>query len=501
MKLALDLGPEWRDPRRPTLWMILIVVAALAFRVLFIAQPLPWLVSMMTADDFYYYAGTAHHIAAGHGSTIDGGLTEHNGYHPLFLWLLVPGFALGIGKSAMIPVALLILTAAWLVAMVLAYRVGRTLGADWGALVAPAVMGLNVELVKLSLSGFETALAVAGVLAVLLTCLERRAGWVVGLLLGLASLARLDNAMLALPVAVVMLQQRRWRDLVIAGAVSAVVVSPWVLWSWINFGSPLPLSGVVKAWFGRPEDLWQGLTVFARESVYRLAGFRWRDVLPADLALVVGTLIVASVVRRQHRHWWLLLYALGAPVAYAVLTGSHHLAQFTRYTTPAFCLVAVLFFSAPWRRPRILLALVLISVLWGNHQFVRWSLGIPHHAGFVGVAQREVPAILDEIAGPDDLVGCFDSGAVGYFANRPVVNLDGLVNREVVEMLAPPGGPGWPDRYRDYFRRKGITVMVGGLRFSWSRLFDDLEQWPVLHEPVPSVDGGEIVFLRVPDPE
>jgi hypothetical protein len=77
----------------------------------------------------------------------------------LFLWLLVPGFALGIGKSGMITVAMIILVAAWQVVILLAYRLGRCPGATRGALIAPAILGLNIEFVKVTLSGFEVSLA------------------------------------------------------------------------------------------------------------------------------------------------------------------------------------------------------------------------------------------------------------------------------------------------------------------------------------------------------
>lgn len=478
--------------------MLVIAAAALGLRLLFLSQPLAWFVSIMVADDFFYYAGTAYHMAHGAGSTIDGGLTQHNGYHPLFLWLLTPGFMVGLSKTTMILVAMSVLTAAWLAAMMLAYRIGCRLGNAWSALVAPAIMGLNVELAKLTLSGFETALATALVLATVLATLQHRPAWLVGLLLGLAGLARLDSGLVGVPLALFLIQQKRWRDLAVSGLVATLVVAPWSLWSLTNFGSPLPLSGVVKSWFGRPDDLWRGPVVYARETIYRLLGFQWREILPPELAIAAGTLLLAAVVRRGREAWWVVLYALGAPVVYAVLTGSHHLAQFTRYCTPAFCLTAVLFFANIRSRQQAVLALLVSSVLWANLRFMTWSLQTPPLPNYVGLSQREVPAVLEEIVGPNDLVGCFDSGAMSYFAARPIVNLDGLANAEVVRMLAAETGGSWTRRYLDYCHSKGITIIAGGTRYSWVNLFPDLESWTELHEPLAMSEGGEIVFLRVP---
>jgi hypothetical protein len=498
--LATLFGAEWRNPRHPDAWQIVLVAIALGLQVSLLSQPLDWFVSMISADDFFYYIGTAENIASGHGSSMDGGLTQHNGYHPLFLWLMVPGFMVGIDKVAMVPVALMILAVAWSVAIMMAYRIGRRLGGQWGALVAPAVMALNIELLRRSLSGFETSLVTMFLLATVLAVMERRSALVIGVLLGLASLARLDSVIMAVPIAAFMIGQRRWRDLVVAGAVSAVVVSPWVVWSWANFGTPLPLSGVLKSLHGRPEDYWQGLVVFARDSTYRLLGLAWRDLLPPELALAAGTLVVASVVRRVRATWWLLLYALGAPVFFAVMTGSRYEVQFIRYCTPALCLLAILFFARPYRRDWLVLVLMVISLTLASRGYLLWALRSPPRDSFVGLCMREVPGVLDAIAGPDDLVACFDSGAASYFARRPVVNLDGLVNAEVVALLQEEGGGSWTTRYREYFRRKGITIIIGGTRFSWVNIFPDLDQWPVLHEPLPIAGGGEIVFLGVPAP-
>jgi hypothetical protein len=492
-------GRKALDFRQPEAWLLLLCVLALGLRLLLLLQPLPWFVSMMMADDFFYYAQTAYNVAHGAGSTLDGGLTRHNGYQPLFLSLLVTGFLLGLGKTTMIPVAVSMLTIAWLAAMVLAYQIGRELGARWGALIAPAIMGFSSELVRASISGFETALVTALLLAVFLACLQRRPGWLIGLLLGLAGLARLDSGLAAVPVAVVLIQQKRWRDLFVTGTVAALVVAPWCTWSWLEFGSPLPLSGVVKSWFGRLGDLWQGPVVFARETIYRILGNR--RLLPPELALVAGALLIAGLVQRGRHLWWLLLYALGAPVVYAVLTGSRYLAQFMRYCVPAFCLLTILVFSCHHRRPRLVLGLLLASILWTEVHFLDWALDSPPLADYVGLSQQEVPAVLDEILDADDRVGCFDSGAISYFARQPVINLDGLANAEVVKMLSAKEGGTWATRYRKYLRDKGITVLIGGTGFSWVRLFSDLDTWSPLHEPLALREGGEIVFLRVPSPE
>lgn len=50
---------------------------------------IPWLLGHVNADDFYYYLVLARNIALGQGPTFDG-LEITNGFHPLYLLLLVP---------------------------------------------------------------------------------------------------------------------------------------------------------------------------------------------------------------------------------------------------------------------------------------------------------------------------------------------------------------------------------------------------------------------------
>src|SRR4051812_10146858 len=46
---------------------------------------------VLSADDSFYYFRTAQHIVAGDGSTFDG-INFTNGYHPLWMTLLLPIF-------------------------------------------------------------------------------------------------------------------------------------------------------------------------------------------------------------------------------------------------------------------------------------------------------------------------------------------------------------------------------------------------------------------------
>jgi hypothetical protein len=92
------IGPGWRDRRDPDFWFGVILLVAIAIRVSILVQPLDWLISGFINDDFFYYAGTAWNLAHGYGSSCDYGVTTHNGFHPLYMLLLLGAVSLGAGK-------------------------------------------------------------------------------------------------------------------------------------------------------------------------------------------------------------------------------------------------------------------------------------------------------------------------------------------------------------------------------------------------------------------
>jgi len=496
--LRVIAGAGWRNWREPDFWLLAILTGGLVFRFSFFLKPYEWLVSFFTTDDFYYYANTAYHIAMGNGSTFDGGITYHNGFHPLFLSLLVPLFLIGLSKVTVVYITMVLLTGASLAMVVLAYRLGRQMGGGWLALATPVALAVGIYFVRLSFRGFETPIATALVLATFLAVVTDRPGWQIGLWLGLAGLARIDNGFVAVPVALYLLSHHRWRILCETAGVALALMAPWLIWSQSRFGSVLPVSGIAKALHGELVHLWPGLAIFCREATYTVAGEGWSDKIPPEIASAVGVLCVAEVARQGRKTFWCTIYFLGLAAGYAILTNPYYLHQYVRYCVPAFTLLAVAFFAVSWRWQRFWLLLFTALVIGGNIGYVRMALRTPALANYVGVCHREVPSILARVVGEHDLVGCFDSGTLGYYSPLPVVNLDGLANAEVVRMLQSEEGDHWGVRYRRYFAMKGITVLVGGMAFSWKNYFPDLDTWEVLHDPVPSTSGGDVVFLRVP---
>src|SRR5512133_3832947 len=90
-----------------------------------------------TRDDAYYYFKVAQNISEGHGSTFDG-INKTNGYHPLWMLICVPIFALA-RFDLILPLRVLFLVMSGLsvaTAILLSRLIGKVFTPAIGALAA-----------------------------------------------------------------------------------------------------------------------------------------------------------------------------------------------------------------------------------------------------------------------------------------------------------------------------------------------------------------------------
>jgi hypothetical protein len=210
-------------------------------------------------DDSYFYLQVAHNVVAGAGSTFHG-ITPTNGYHPLWMLFTVAATWLGGGDKAtslQVTVALQLLLSAG--AALLFVRLARRLGLDH-----PEV---GVAVLLLYLFGVGVFASEAHLNALLLTAAllslwhalerDRWQHWAAtGVLMGLAILARLDNLFVAaLLCGLAVLHDWRcgWTRVVhrmaLTAGGTAVLVVPYLLLNWHQYGHLMPISGAIKSTF------------------------------------------------------------------------------------------------------------------------------------------------------------------------------------------------------------------------------------------------------------
>lgn len=193
-------------------------------------------------DDVGITARYAQRIGDGLGWTYNDGDRTNGASAPLYTMMLAAAHKLGLDilTAARAICVVSIGLSAGLIAHIATRVAGRLAGAI-GALFLITWPFFN----RIGTAGMESALSGLLGLAVIAALLHRREV-AAGVLLGLALLTKLDAGLLAVAVAaaVVVVERRPpWR----IAAVSGAILAPWLLFSWIYFGHPLPNSFTQKA--------------------------------------------------------------------------------------------------------------------------------------------------------------------------------------------------------------------------------------------------------------
>jgi hypothetical protein len=316
------------------------------------------------------------------------------------------------------------------------------------------LVALEWHLVWAAVSGMETML-----FALLALALWSRAAThpcrrplLTGLLGGALILTRPEGLIaVGLVVVGVILAERvqgRWFEAAIAGALvtagAGLVVAPYAA---LN----LHLSGTV--W---PNTFYAKQAEYAVHLAQPLAARLWRTgtapLIGGQVLLLPG--LVWSAWREARRSgrslrnwrvgWWLplawaatttMVYALRLPVTY----------QHGRYLIPLIPIILVYGFGnlhKCFKAPRKALGLEFLVQVWALSAAILflafWFLGARAYTTDVAIIEEEMVTVahwLDAHSTPNALVAVHDIGAVGYFAHRPLLDLAGLVNPEVVPFI------------------------------------------------------------------
>jgi hypothetical protein len=430
--------------------------ATVAVGVVWLPLILRWgdLPHLLTFDDAFYYFTIGRNIADGAGSTFDG-MHPTNGYHPLWMLVTVATYLVGFDGVAAIRALLVLQLATWMGALwVLGGTVAEAVG-SWpafrgrddadaasrrGALLLGALwfaLGANPFILKLFVNGMETGLA-ALVAAGLLALSVRHDGdplrrpVLAGALLVLAFLARTDVAVvLTVLVAWTVARRRRIdRDLVRVGAVLAAVVVAYLATNVAIVDHPMQVSGTTKrVGLDGPRAVTLALCVAAAVGIF-VAGLRLAR-RSGDTKLPRARRWVATTAWYPAGLALLLGYEWGFTVDIFLW---HYAPQFLWGLTAMVLAVVDIYEGATVERPAehaaprswAVVAILLVPFAAGGlWQVLQFS---DDEIRSMQLGDRRAAEWIAANLPPDAVIASFDAGVLGYFAERPVVNIDGLVN-------------------------------------------------------------------------
>ena len=361
---------------------------------------------------------------------------------PLWSLILSIGHALHLGPylSAFIPgwflLALLTYTAAEIV------KVSNSLGKSWEYCFGGAML-FEWHLVWAAGSGMEILLASFLILMVFKILVKETNHWFeLGVLCGLAIWVRPDCLTLLLPVGFnVFFKEPNWasraKALTWVGAGFILLFLPYL-------GFNLMLSGS-----------WWPNTFYAKQAEYAILRdtpiwsriIQQLEILSVGVgALVIPGLLIYAFRVVKNKNWarldmmiWLLgficLYAWKLPVTY----------QHARYLMPSMPVLFVcgwLGLQEIFKENSLPLLKRSLGKAWlisaGVILLVFWFLGAQAFARDVGFIESEMVVAANWISqntDPNDLIATHDIGALGYFGDRRIIDLAGLVSPEVIPFI------------------------------------------------------------------
>jgi hypothetical protein len=362
-------------------------------------------------------------------------------------------------------------------AAVYAYRIAGELKIGrWPTAFALAYLALDQNQVLFGIAGMETQIAVAvlfgGIYYVLVEDYPKS-----GIALGLAVLARPDFVLWVAP-AYGFLIIRNHREALRAGALSLAILGPWVIFTWIYYGSPVPNTIAAKNNAFVPD--FPGLTdpggwidflghqLSANQSAWMIfspfyeAAFAVQAPLAYEAARVfavgVAVLAVVGAISTFKRWSWLPAVAyLALFAAYKVLYLT--VGYFEWYGTPATALLILMAAVGLDRVCRWVSAAAQHRFTPGEVALVPavvlalvYAMPLPYRTAAEARVQHDIEdkvrqplgRFLGEVVEPGDTITSESSGYVGYESNGTLYDYPGLESRTVVSALSEADASGHP---------------------------------------------------------
>lgn len=461
------------EDRRVVRWLLLLTALAGLLRLGFALLPLSQHL-LVLEDDAWMVTAIARNWATGRGITADG-LFPTNGFHPLYTltlgalpYLVAPTSLAGSFTASLVLCALLATAVIWPL-----YLLARHLAGPTAALIAVALYGLNPFIIRLTVNGMETSMALLLFTGLLLAVyrFDLRRLWpnlLLALLTAVTILTRLDAALLFAAIAGARLlwswYDRRLRQEIPLLAV--YVVTTFVLlapYFWINrvvFGSISPSSGTALAYLHSYQGsyaLSNGLQPFFLNSAIVAEWVPSTIVMGVAVGVIAG-LVIRLLGRELGRALPLLLYLPLPSIYYGYLMQQSNPRYFVGLSLMLMLLLG--WAAARWleRRPgaprRSIVAAGVAGMIVLNSlvtfQFWQSQRTLPE---LTQPASYQAALWIRDNLPANALIGAKNSGIYQYYSGHTVINIDGKLNHEIVPAMEQR-------RLLQYLREKGITYLV-----------------------------------------
>jgi len=417
-----------------------VAVALLALGVVLVRQ---WQVAgdlgSVPLDDAYIHYRFADNLAHGRGFAFNPGEPTPGSTSPLWVVLLAGGELLGLSPilTSKLLGALSFVACAWLTWRFALRLTGDDRQAMLIATVAGALVALSGRMLWAALSGMETLAFAALTLLALDRLLDHSLDVPTSALLGLAALLRPEGYLLFLFVVLISLFSPRpsgsnsflvLRHLSSNVFIFAIIILPYVLFSFATTGSPLPNTFRANA---------RELT--SVEYLFRYVRFVGDD----NSVVLVLALLGLWVANRNRRLWPLAAWAFGFPLFAALLTPNlRHHGRYSIPLIPFYVLLAVVGLRSYADRisgrlaRRAALALAAAMIVLGAASAWKWSGAFAADARDITQMQAAMGRWVAANTPASTTLALSDIGAITYISGRRVIDIVGLVTPDLLPAVS-----------------------------------------------------------------
>lgn len=464
-------------------WPAYLIVAAMAGVQVYLAtRPFDFLITNVLPDDAFYYFKLAGHLAQGAVPSFDGTHLT-NGFHPLWLLVLVPIFAPFAGAASLTPVYHVLglsVVMNVITALVVFATIARFTQSRFVRAFALMLWCLNPFLILESMNGLETSLSLLLASSFFLCALAledtgRARGYLLlGALAGLMILARLDLAFyLAAFLAWMILRNRkdaaRVKRALLAGLVATLVVLPWFAWNYSHFGMIFTTSAsnantlVTKTLIVQDngDSVFQWGKAIAYDVDYQVRLLLLHTGSAAFVLMLMGAVAVLAnqrmlgIPRRLNQVSAAQALFIGFVLLFLVEVVGRFVGRSWYFVTVGIFVSLLFAVVVAKLMPRLSYersVAVLLTAFIVFTFYVSWSK--EGRDRYVSQQETYAAALWTNAHLPDDaVVGAFNSGILGYFSERKVVNLDGLVNNSAYDAMREK-------RLWSYLSAAGVTHII-----------------------------------------
>jgi hypothetical protein len=440
--------------------LLLAVVSALSLTVYLIASQLTTGAGF-PLDDAWIHQTYARNLAQGYGWSLIPGEPSAGLTAPLWALLLAPATLLHLGPFQL--TFLLGWASLWGLSLTAAKLTDVLLpGQPRWSLAVGLLMALEWHLVWAAGSGMETllfTLLVTYILSLLVLQEEmtNKNSLLIGALVGLSAWLRPEGITLLAAVGLVWLcRDRKFKSGAFTLAGFALAFLPY-----LAFNRWLAGAGWPNTFYAKQAEY---ISLLELPLFSRLIGQFSLPLVGAGALLLPG--YIYSVYKAIKNHSWGILagilwmlgflgmYALRLPVTY----------QHGRYAIPAmpvyfiFSLIGTAKLAVPQSKQMLqrlvsrawLVSLAVVCLLF-------YGMGARAYTRDVAIINTEMVAIaqwITEYTSPNELIAAHDIGALGFFGNRPLLDLAGLVSPDVIPFIRDE------ERLADYLDQQQPVYLV-----------------------------------------